>query len=116
MKKIAIVLLLALVSSMSMLWAVDEPTQSAVPSETSSTLNSERLDAIRRSVDQTVQTIEVSNDVEMYLSEDFKDEIVEEVRLSLIKDFELEEPFSSKTSSLRSRSVSGVYSSMAWHM
>ena len=29
----------------------------------------------------------------MYLSEDFKDEIVEEVRLSLIKDFELEEPF-----------------------
>ena len=93
MKKSAIVLLLALVSSMSMLWAVDEPTQSAVPSETSSTLNSERLDAIRRSVDQTVQTIEVSNDVEMYLSEDFKDEIVEEVRLSLIKDFELEEPF-----------------------
>ena len=29
MKKIAIVLLLALVSSMSMLWAVDEPTQSS---------------------------------------------------------------------------------------
>ena len=46
MKKIAIVLLLALVSSMSMLWAVDEPTQSDVPSANGSALDSGRLDAI----------------------------------------------------------------------
>ena len=93
MKKIAISLLLVLFASMSILWAEDE---SQTDTTSPSVLDSAQLDAIRQSVNHTVETIEVANDAQMYLSEDFKDEIVEEVRLSLANDPEFAEPFRQK--------------------